>query len=258
MNKTKCEKGHFYDSDRYESCPHCAKEMGKKAEQDFSKSMATYSSSQEDIPTVALDMDTPSQEDVTISLVALEGDEDWSEDEPLEESAEQEESFDDEAEEDDSDFDEEFEGEEEAASVGKTRGIYLGKRSNKGKPDEATRQEPKDPVVGWLICVQGEHFGRSFEIHAGRNSIGRSPDNDISLVKETAVSRENHAVLIYDHKKRIFFVQAGEGKNLTYLNDDIVMTYEKLKKGDIIEVGDCRLYFEPLCDDSFKWESFIV
>ena len=28
MRQTRCEKGHFYDADRFASCPHCANMAG--------------------------------------------------------------------------------------------------------------------------------------------------------------------------------------------------------------------------------------
>lgn len=114
-----------------------------------------------------------------------------------------------------------------------------------------------EPVVGWVVCIQGENFGESFTIVAGKNSIGRNSSNNIVISKDSAVSREKHAIIIYEHKKREFYVAPGEGSGLTYVNDEFITSPVKVNEREIIEVGSSKLLLVPLCNDKFSWEDYM-
>lgn len=114
-----------------------------------------------------------------------------------------------------------------------------------------------DPVVGWLVCIKGEYIGEGFKLKAGRNNIGRTLSNDIALAKETTVSRERHASVIYEPNKMQFFLQPGESSGLTYLNDDLVMTVAELKIYDKLSLGESSFVFVPLCGENFNWNTYI-
>ena len=122
----------------------------------------------------------------------------------------------------------------------------------------AKNSVPSEPVVGWLVCVKGNHFGESFQIYAGRNSIGRAEDNRIVMAKDNSVSRSKHAFVIYEPKKHHFFVQPGDSSGLTYLNDDYISEMKELKAFDSIELGESVLKFVPLCGDNFNWDEYIT
>lgn len=134
-----------------------------------------------------------------------------------------------------------------ASSEGKTVGFF----SSGGSSNET------EPVVGWLVCIKGKHFGESFNISSGRNAIGRNKSNKIILTNDDTVSREKHAWLTYEPKKREFFVQPGDGSGLTYLNGDNVMESKKLQTDDILEFGDGQYIFVPLCGENFTWENYL-
>ena len=110
------------------------------------------------------------------------------------------------------------------------------------------------PVVGWLVCISGSYFGRSFPLKAGRNFVGRSPQADVCLEGEKSVSRDRHAVIIYEPKGRLFIAQPGDSRELFYLNDKVVLDNEKLSPYDIIAVGKVELMLMPFCTDKFAWE----
>lgn len=112
-----------------------------------------------------------------------------------------------------------------------------------------------DYVRGWLVIVGGKGFGKSVEIGTGQNQIGRDRNNRISLpFGDGTISRQAHAVVTYDPKKRNFFLTNNQsGANLTYLNDDAVLAPVKLTAGDVIELGDTKLRFVPLCGEDFDW-----
>ncbi len=113
-----------------------------------------------------------------------------------------------------------------------------------------------DPVVGWLICVAGEYKGESFSLGSGRNNIGRSMANKVALAKEKTVSREKHAAITFEPKKKKFFIQNGESSGLTYVNDELVMTFQDLADYDIITLGEAKFVFLRLVGDKFSWEKF--
>ncbi len=113
------------------------------------------------------------------------------------------------------------------------------------------------PVVGWLVCVKGAHFGESFSIGAGRNSVGRYDSNSIVLSKERTVSREKHAWIVFEPRKKEFFVAPGESSGLTYYNGENIFQPQKLGALDSIELGEAGFVFVPLCSDSFDWENYI-
>ncbi len=137
---------------------------------------------------------------------------------------------------------------QQAASTqdeGKTIGIYNIPNSSGA------------PVVGWLICVQGESVGECFNIRSGRNNVGRSVSMDISLVKEKSVSRERHCSITFEPHQKKFFIQAGESSGLTYVNDELVMTFAPLKDYDMILLGNSKFVFLRLVNDKFSWDDYI-
>ena len=122
--------------------------------------------------------------------------------------------------------------------------------------DDQSSIEPVDPVVGWLVSIKGPQKGQSFPIVSGKNSIGRNTTNSIVIANDEKVSRESHAYVIYEPKKRAFYIQPGDGRGLLYLNDEMLMTPSPLNKQDRIELGASILILVPLCGEDFSWEDY--
>ena len=181
MNLTRCENGHFYDADRFDTCPHC---------------------NQTGISTVGVDSD--GEKEYTL---------------PLDEGGT-------------------VLGSDEA---GVTIGYF---------EDVQT-----EPVVGWLVAIEGVHFGEDFKLTAGRNFIGRDSSMNVALAKDNSVSRSKHAVVLYEPKSNMFIVQAGEAKELCYLNDKVVLAATELTAYDVLTLGKTKLLFIPCCSDKFNWDS---
>lgn len=140
-----------------------------------------------------------------------------------------------------------------ASNEGKTMSYFSMANSTSSTPAKA--KQPAEPVVGWLVCVGGCHFGECFNIYAGKNSIGRSEENRIVIPEDNSVSRVKHALIVYEPKKRNFFLQPGDSSGLTYLNEDYITDSHKLTTHDVIELGDCKFVFVPLCGEAFSWEN---
>ena len=111
-----------------------------------------------------------------------------------------------------------------------------------------------DPVVGWLVCVEGPSRGKSYTIRGGINSIGRSDRMDIVITGDMKISAENHAKVSYSDKNNRFNLIPGDGRNIVYLNDDEVFSAMPLKAYDIIDFGETKLMFVPLCGEHFTWK----
>ena len=112
-----------------------------------------------------------------------------------------------------------------------------------------------DPVVGWLVCVEGPEKGRDYRIRSERNGIGRGPDMAICIQGDEAISRENHAYISFNPRKASFRIAPGDSRGMTYLNGEEVDVPMPLKPYDRIELGQTHLLFVPFCSESFNWET---
>lgn len=122
---------------------------------------------------------------------------------------------------------------------------------------EAPAQRASEPVVGWIVCVKGVHFGESFPIFTGNCAIGRDPSNKVAIEGDQSISAFKHAFIIYEPKKRKFYLKPGESSGLVYLNDEHVFETTALHAKDKIELGKSIFLFVPLCDETFSWEEYI-
>lgn len=109
-----------------------------------------------------------------------------------------------------------------------------------------------DPVVGWLVCVEGAEKGRDYRLHSGRNFIGRTWKMDVNIVDDRSVSRENHASIVFEPYEGAFVIVNGESVK-TYLNGEPVTRPMPLKAGDKIGLGDSLYDFVPYCGKDRKW-----
>ena len=126
-----------------------------------------------------------------------------------------------------------------------------------GAPAQSAAPKAIDPVVGWLVSVEGPHFGESFSIHSGMNSIGRNPSNRIVLDRDMAVSREKHAFITYEPKHRRFYVKPGDSSGLVYVNEDYITENRQINPRDVLEIGSSKLVFLPFCTEEFGWEDVL-
>ncbi|MCM1506048.1 MAG: FHA domain-containing protein [Ruminococcus flavefaciens] len=133
---------------------------------------------------------------------------------------------------------------------------YMDKQKNEtGKTVGVFQKKMKlEPVVGWLVCIEGSEKGKDFRIYGKNNTIGRSDKMDICIKSDMTISRENHARLAYDEKHNGFHLIPAESSNTIYLNEEPIYIPVKLNARDIIEFGECKFLFVPLCDESFSWK----
>jgi pSer/pThr/pTyr-binding forkhead associated (FHA) protein len=76
---------------------------------------------------------------------------------------------------------------------------------------------------------------------------------DFGEHSDATVSREAHAILVYDGNANEFFIERGSSRNLPMLNDKSIRRDQNLTAGDVIQVGQTKLLFVALCNEEFQW-----
>ncbi len=112
-----------------------------------------------------------------------------------------------------------------------------------------------DPVVGWLVRLNGKERGMDYRIHSENNFIGRSEKMDICIKGDETISRDKHAILTYDSLEKLFYFSAAEGRSVVRVNGKANLQTVELKPYDKLTIGKTDLLFVPLCGDRFEWGS---
>lgn len=235
MNLCRCENGHFYDKEKYDTCPHCAE--GGVADESLT-TVYTEAADADDLPIggVTAGAETP---DVERTVTGTEPEPEVNPTPvsvaptPAPASAYQ----------DDDDH-----------TV-----AFIDEMYNNAAGSSASKNNgrPSSPCVGWLVAINGAHIGQDFRLKTGKNFIGRGEDMDIALTDDKSVSRSRHAILVYEPRQHLYLVQPGDSSGLVYHNDEVVLNPVQIKAYDQITVGDVNLVFIPLCSDNFNWESLL-
>jgi len=112
-------------------------------------------------------------------------------------------------------------------------------------------QQSVRPVVGWLVCVQGDDLGKDFRLHSHFNHVGRGEDQDVRLT-DKSISRQ-HFTVSYDMLNDVYFAEMGRGQTFVYINGQPLGARTILNKGDRIRVGETMLVFIPLDRQCVQW-----
>ena len=229
MDLKRCENNHYYDASRYDSCPHCKQGAGQEVTVAFDQGIPGQAAGANQEP-YTVPQDHPGAGPSYgfgsggVPIAPTVRDSSISGGGSLQESLTQ------------------TQGAAGYEEDSKTVGIYtLG----------------KEPVVGWLVCIEGNYLGESFQLKTGRNFIGRARTMDVVLATDNSVSRERHAIILYEPKRREFIAQAGESRELFYLNDDVVLNAQRMQAYDVLTVGKTKLMFFPCCGERFGWDDYI-
>ena len=271
MNVTKCLNDHFFDADKYEVCPHCGavsvtRGASSAAAAEPKKPHTPFFGKKKEEPPVNNVMEMPDKTigktfgifdederkapEETPPAPVHEVKEDNIQPSPEPPAMPERQAEDPAPQKPDMGSLQAAVKKATAGNDGKTVGFFSAGAQDITPVDT-------DPVVGWLVCIKGMHFGESFTIASGRNSVGRGETNKINLSKDATVSRSKHAWLTYEPKKREFYIQPGEGSGLSYLNGDTVMESKKIQANDVLEFGNGQYLFVPLCGETFTWEEYI-
>lgn len=214
MEIVRCSKGHFYDSEENGTCPLCAAEAGDRP---------TFDNI---LPTDAFVSDTVPQRGNVPRPTEPVADAKVQQYKPTVGTGST------------------VAGSREGAFP-KTEPIPMGDTTEKGTGF--------NPVVGWLVCIDGAVKGRDYRIHSQNNFIGRSAKMDISVPEDPHISAENSAIIAYDDVERAFFFGPGFGHNVVRVNGKLTLNTTMLEAYDVLTVGMTKLLFVPLCGDRFDW-----
>jgi hypothetical protein len=111
-----------------------------------------------------------------------------------------------------------------------------------------------DPVVGWLVCVKGTNKGRDYRLHSDLNKLGRAPNMDVCIEGDEAISRENHCQIAFSPRSKTYSIVPGDGRNISYLNNQDVLSAMRLQAYDRLDLGESSFIFIPF---EFDWESAV-
>ncbi len=109
-----------------------------------------------------------------------------------------------------------------------------------------------EPVVGWLVCIDGPSRGSDYRLHAGYNYIGRE-EGDVRIGGDQQISRRNHAMIAFDDVDAVYFVGPSAGRNLIKVNGKTVLNAVELNNYDVITIGTSKMIFVALCGEHFNW-----
>ena len=254
MNLQKCPNNHYYDADKFVTCPHCGGGAGVQQSFGAPDDDRTVPVNGAGIGFVAVDTTVPlgggssfaAPVDATIPLTPAAGGFNSPVSTPdvtlpITPAA--------------GGFNSPVNVQDNTLPLTHPNGFGDLLDDDKTVPFNVNKAIAKDvvPSVGWLVCVKGLHTGKDFRLVAGNNRIGRGEGMDIRLAGEETVSRENHATVVFEPRMNKFFALPGASRSLAYVNDSVLLTKVELKKNDKIEVGDAVLMLIPCCDDSFRW-----
>ena len=111
-----------------------------------------------------------------------------------------------------------------------------------------------DPVVGWLVQMDGKNKGKDYRIHSDNNYIGRGEQMDVRIKGDDTISRENQAIITYDNKEKKYYFSPGEGRSVIRLNGKAIFQTSELKAYDKVTIGQTELVFVPFCRNDFSWQ----
>ena len=109
-----------------------------------------------------------------------------------------------------------------------------------------------EPVVGWLVCIDGPSRGSDYRLHAGYNYIGRE-EGDVRIGGDQQISRRSHAMIAFDDVDAVYFVGPSAGRNLIKVNGKTVLNAVELNNYDVITIGTSKMIFVALCGEHFNW-----
>ena len=260
MKLQRCANGHFYDGDKYPTCPHCQEAglPGFKDDETVTQPLnrapsavtsagsgvtmpaGGYSGGGETVPvsgfsggvTMPVSGFGGYSGGETVPVNGYDGGETVPVTKPLS-------------------------GTPAADDEEKTVGLYdnifgSGGTTRPPVPSNESVQQTS-PCVGWLVCIGGDHIGRDFRLFEGRNTIGRSESNGIALRGDKSVSKEPQAIVAYEPKNNKFFAVPGTSRSLAYVNGQVLLGMTEIHKNDIIELGKAKLMLIPCCDEKFSW-----
>ncbi len=132
-----------------------------------------------------------------------------------------------------------------------------GSDESRTTPAWDKKEYQHQPVVGWLVCIEGPDKGKDFSLHGAKSSIGRRNDSSICLT-DPKISRDGFpALIVYDDRKtHKFYLASGDAsaRNNVELGGNMLLGQSVINPYDEIRIEDTVLVFVPFCSDDFYWD----
>lgn len=211
-----CSNGHYYDANKYASCPYCANPSTfPKTSDPLGEPRAAFEGGQTYDPYGAQGGFSP-------TIDPTPGNASYSSVPPTEAAPKRE------------------------ASSGRMRQTQF---VDVDAPNLPT------PVVGWLVETEGKLRGTDYKLHTGYNYIGRGA-GDICLREDDTVSFENDSAVSFVPQTGQFYISHLQGKNVVLLNNaPVPVVGAELHNYDMITIGRTKLIFIGLCGEQFSWKA---
>lgn len=270
MNLQRCENGHFYDGDTYSSCPHCIGTDSETKKKTVKPDNATVS-----FPTKPDFVSEPEKKDPISKIGSLFKREKEKEhltispksDETHSQTSKSVEKPDNISESDVSVETHPMEPKKEKEtviseepSVSATSDLQASLAAAKVDQDDIKtvsifgNSNGVEPVVGWLVAIEGPDKGLSYNLKAGKNYIGRAATMDVVIINDKKVSREKHCCMLFDPMTNDTYILANSSEGMIHMNGSALLDNVKLKERDCFVIGDTKFMFVPFCGEYFSWE----
>lgn len=112
--------------------------------------------------------------------------------------------------------------------------------------------KPFNPVVGWLVVIDGPTRGQDFRLLSGKNTMGREAPAMVLVTGDEQISR-SHATLYYYPKVNSFYLEDHSTHGTFYKGEPVVQR-TKVENMEVIEIGKTKLLLRALCDAGFTWD----
>lgn len=216
MNRIVCPKGHYYNGDKYLQCPHCIDGMAAVRQDGFvfapdgmagnsqSETQEIQKNNQDDNVTMILPKEyLPDSGAVSMS----------------------------------------FSMREQQTQTGTRKLLLQPQEVSPGevpfKEDRILDIEENLLPVGYLVCIRGRDYGRSFPLKTGVNTV------------------KEQAYVLYEPHKREFYLKSADRDSLCYCNDEVLLEPKKIQGYDRITLGDTTFLLIAVCGEKFSWEEIV-
>ena len=113
--------------------------------------------------------------------------------------------------------------------------------------------EEEKPIYAWIVCIEGNRQGKSYNITEGKNHIGSHDTMSIQFLGDEEIREKKHAVIAYDERNLQGTLLGEESMGFVRLNEAAIYTSKDLKEGDILEIGKSKFFYFDFAKEYHQW-----
>lgn len=156
-------------------------------------------------------------------------------------------------------------GQRKEEEIGKTGPAFVVNGQTMPPPEPTPQPQPNpfitvpvgeviEPVVGWLVAIDGKLKGKDFSIKGASATVGRDSSNKIQITGDDRVSRDVNCTIMYDYIDRVYNISPNLNiTNRVRLNGHEFYAVKELRAFDQLKIGSTTFVFVPLCGQQFGW-----